>query len=45
VSEKAAAFAEAAMTLATGGSAHDVVRGYRDTLRGPRGGAQRERGC
>jgi hypothetical protein len=26
VSEKAAAFAEAAMTLATGGSAHEVVR-------------------
>ena len=29
VSEKTAAFAEAAMTLATGGSPHKVVRGYR----------------
>jgi hypothetical protein len=33
VSEKAAAFAEAAMTLATGGSAHEVVRGYRKHVR------------
>ena len=34
VSEKAAALAEAAMTMATGGSAHDVVRGYRKRVRG-----------
>ena len=33
VSEKATAFAEAAMTLATGGSAHEVVRGYRKHVR------------
>ena len=33
VSEKAAAFAEAAMTIATGGSAHEVVRGYRKHVR------------
>jgi len=33
VSEKAAAFAEAAMTMATGGSAHEVVRGYRKHVR------------
>jgi hypothetical protein len=29
VSEKVLAFGEAATTLATGGSPHDVVRGYR----------------
>ena len=29
VTEKAFAFAEAATTIATGGSAHKVVRGYR----------------
>ena len=33
VSEKAAAFTEAAMTLATGGSAHEVVRHYRKQVR------------
>ena len=33
VSEKAAAFTEAAMTLATGGSAHEVVRHYRKHVR------------
>ena len=33
VSEKAAAFVEAATTLATGGSAHKVVRGYRKHVR------------
>ena len=33
VSEKASALAEAAMTMATGGSAHDVVRGYRKHVR------------
>ena len=33
VSEKAAAFAEAAMTIATGGSAYEVVRGYRKHVR------------
>ena len=33
VSEKAAAFAEAAMVMATGGSANDVVRGYRKRVR------------
>ena len=36
VSEKASAFAEAAMTMATGGSAHDVVRGYRKHVRANR---------
>jgi hypothetical protein len=30
VSEKVSAFAEAAALLATGGSAHAVVRGYRE---------------
>jgi hypothetical protein len=29
VTEKASAFAEAATVLATGGSAHEVVKGYR----------------
>ena len=29
VTEKASAFAEAAAVLATGGSAHEVVKGYR----------------
>src|SRR4029079_17203810 len=33
VSEKPAAFAEAAMTLAAGGSPHKVVRGYRKHVR------------
>jgi hypothetical protein len=33
VSEKTAAFAEAAMTLAAGGSPHKVVRGYRRHVR------------
>jgi hypothetical protein len=33
VSEKTAAFAEAAMTLAAGGSPHKVVRGYRKHVR------------
>ena len=33
VTEKAAAFLEAATTLATGGSAHKVVRGYRKHVR------------
>ena len=30
VTEKASAFAEAATVLATGGSAHQVVKGYRE---------------
>jgi hypothetical protein len=30
VSEKVSAFAEAAVLLATGGSVHEVVRGYRE---------------
>lgn len=30
VTEKASAFAEAAAVLATGGSAHEVVKGYRE---------------
>jgi hypothetical protein len=33
VTEKATAFVEAATTLATGGSAHTVVRGYRKHVR------------
>ena len=33
VSEKASALAEAAMTMATGGSAHEVIRGYRKHVR------------
>jgi hypothetical protein len=33
VSEKALAWAEAATTLATGGSPHKVVRGYRKKVR------------
>jgi hypothetical protein len=33
VTEKAAAFMEAAATLATGGSSHAVVRGYRKHVR------------
>src|SRR3954470_14210284 len=33
VSEKAAAFAEAAMTLAAGGAAHEGVSGYRRHVR------------
>jgi hypothetical protein len=33
VTEKVTAFAEAAATLATGGSAHKVVRGYRRKVR------------
>lgn len=33
VTEKAAAFGEAAATLATGGSAHTVLRGYRRKVR------------
>src|SRR3954452_17422858 len=33
LSEKTAAFAEAAMTLAAGGSPHEVVRGYRKHVR------------
>ena len=33
VSEKASALAEAAMTMATGELAHDVVRGYRKHVR------------
>ena len=30
VTEKASAFAEAATVLATGGSAHEVLKGYRE---------------
>lgn len=33
VTEKVSAFAEAATTVATGGSAHKVVRGYRRHVR------------
>ncbi|RDI58861.1 hypothetical protein DES45_105386 [Microvirga subterranea] len=33
VTEKVSAFAEAAATIATGGSAHKVVRGYRRHVR------------
>lgn len=33
VTEKMSAFAEAAATLATGGSAHKVVKGYRKKVR------------
>jgi hypothetical protein len=33
VTEKAAAFVEAAVALAGGGSAHEVVRGYRKHVR------------
>jgi len=33
MTEKVTAFAEAAATLATGGSAHKVVRGYRRKVR------------
>ena len=33
VTEKVSAFAEAAATLAAGGSAHKVVRGYRRKVR------------
>jgi hypothetical protein len=33
VTEKVTAFAEAAATLATGGSAHKVVKGYRKKVR------------
>jgi hypothetical protein len=33
VTEKATAFVQAATTLATGGSAHKVVRGYRKHVR------------
>ena len=33
VTEKVTAFTEAAVTLATGGSAHKVVRGYRKKVR------------
>ena len=33
VTEKASAFFEAATTLATGGSPHEVLRGYRRTVR------------
>ncbi|MFC4174587.1 hypothetical protein ACFOYU_21450 [Microvirga sp. GCM10011540] len=33
VTEKVSAFAEAAMTVAAGGSAHKVVRGYRRHVR------------
>ena len=36
VSEKAAAFAEAAITLANGGSPHEVIRGYRRHVRANR---------
>jgi hypothetical protein len=33
VTEKMAAFGEAATTIATGGTAHKVVRGYRKRVR------------
>lgn len=33
VTEKVAAFAEASATIATGGSAHKVVKGYRKHVR------------
>lgn len=33
VTEKVSAFAEAAMIVATGGSAHKVVKGYRKRVR------------
>lgn len=33
VTEKVTAFAEAAATIATGGSAHKVIKGYRDHVR------------
>lgn len=33
VTEKVTAFAEAAATIATGGSAHKVVKGYRKKVR------------